>query len=800
MEEKTKENHKKIRIKSHGFIPFVIIWCTIGLSSVILQKCLYYYSFYWDQGIRNALGIGSQIITACIVCILQILGISFSVQTNEWNGLKLYELREMRKDKHFSFLATTIISIGLLIICIFCYSFELYIVCIGASICAVILCVYVLYTELPLLTMNQDAMLKIIRDNIVSKFKPNTELPLLTMNQDAMLKIIRDNIVSKFKSNELLTSKMIKAIEYIILDKDVIAIYDSLKLNNQIEYNKHLLKILLDIQKKMAFKLDTISDDSLKQKIIDNFWGTIRSIFNGKFDGEFNIIDILMEIKDYKRHIVSVLFQLLKHDKNGRISNTLFTDYIFFFKYEKNIKPIQQKLFTNAIVIIIIETVKNNDLKYLSEFRKQLSLHYYTLSDNSNISLTSLTFAIISFFLYYISELEQNRPEKLKENILEFIEYEGKGVVNNSWKKLFEYFACKFNIDYKRFVELYEENKSSIEYISSLADWVTLSEEVVNDWFMANLLNKQDCFNDDYSLLLKDLTKGQVNYYLESFVEENFYDKTFKPSQKLLKIINFYSNESDPFYTFSAIEERHHNFINYYEKLKIEKLEKDAEANDHIDNKDLVDKYKPEIERILKNEWKIDKEIDLSSERSKYISIIFEKNPDVINRDEFITKDVFANSVFNDIRKNINCTTIKRNDFTKQLNNIMQLDIKYTTGNTINLSYMIDNEGIRKSYMEYVSNKEKIQSNILVGYYFVLENGYSINIAIDSFTVNDLNEKQLNQKVDEYSRADGQYVYEGVFMQREDVVRLIKNRFATYTLIFKYKLNINPEEIIRIEN
>ena len=303
-----KENHKKIRIKNHGFIPFVISWCAIGLGFIILQKCFYLYSFYWDQGIKNALGIGSQIITACIVCILQILGISFSVQTNEWNGLKLYELREMRKDKHFSFFITTIISICSLIICIFCYSFELYIICIGASICAVILCVYVLYTELPLLTMNQDAMLKIIRDNIVSEFKPN----------------------------ELLTSKRIKAIEYIILDKDVIAIYNSLKLNNQIEYNKHLLKNLLDIQEKMAFKLDTISDDSLKQKIIDNFWGTIRSIFNGKFDGEFNIIDILMEIEGYKRHIVSVLFQLLKHDKNGRISNTLFTDYISF-SYKKDI-------------------------------------------------------------------------------------------------------------------------------------------------------------------------------------------------------------------------------------------------------------------------------------------------------------------------------------------------------------------------------------------------------------------------------------------------------------------------------
>ena len=112
---------KKVRVKNHAFVPFVIILSGLFVATVILQACLYSRILCWNQKLFNALGVASQITAAIVVCILQILGISFSFQTNDWNGIKLYELRTLRKDKHFTFLQTAIITILLLVACVICY-------------------------------------------------------------------------------------------------------------------------------------------------------------------------------------------------------------------------------------------------------------------------------------------------------------------------------------------------------------------------------------------------------------------------------------------------------------------------------------------------------------------------------------------------------------------------------------------------------------------------------------------------------------------------------------------------------
>ena len=77
-------------------------------------------------------------------------------------------------------------------------------------------------------------------------------------------------------------------------------------------------------------------------------------------------------------------------------------------------------------------------------------------------------------------------------------------------------------------------------------------------------------------------------------------------------------------------------------------------------------------------------------------------------------------------------------------------------------------------------------------------NAKPVDFKIEEFIAKDLNEDQLNKQVDNYKRSDGQYVYEGVFMQREEVAKLIHDKYVIFTLIYSFKINAKKNGIIRI--
>ena len=48
-----------------------------------------------------------------------------------------------------------------------------------------------------------------------------------------------------------------------------------------------------------------------------------------------------------------------------------------------------------------------------------------------------------------------------------------------------------------------------------------------------------------------------------------------------------------------------------------------------------------------------------------------------------------------------------------------------------------------------------------------------------NFNINELNVDQLNEMVDNYRRPDGQYVYKGQFMHRQEVYESIRKNYCT---------------------
>ena len=766
--ETQEKKIKKEKINKNGFFLVIGLLTSILIVSIILQ-IVYYSRYSFDKTISDALGIASQIITAIIVCILQILGITFSIQTNEWYGLKLYELREMRKDRHFSFSATAAISISLLIANIICFFSNFLILCFGICLCTILFGVYVFCMEMPLLTLKQKVIFKIIKDQIIANYAPK----------------------------DLLQPKYHDALRALIYEKNIPTVYNWLKSEKDSDFNEKLMLKLLDIQETEAFRLETISDKRVLLRTVENYYGTIRNIL----DGSFNVIPILgKDSQNYQHYFTRVLFRLIECQYSKMIIERLCRDIVWAYISIKDSDKEQRKLFVNVMVAIITISVKNNDFRVIEELKKQYSLHYFGLTRETATISTSI-FAIISFFLFYLAELEQETSDELRKRVIDFINTEG--IVDNtqiiSWKNLFLEFSRSFSIDYADFIEIYRDNEYNIEQMvtSPFAHNVVLNEETANDWYLANLLNKDNCYHDDYSQLLDDLTGGHINYYFESFIKNNFRDREFSPSDKLLKVIKFYSDNNNPFYSFSDNENDNHKLYAYYEGLKKEEFEIIAKKNAEISNESLEKKYKPLIENSFTKEWQYDSQIDLSGQKQKYISFIYERASNAINHDECLI-NILTESVYRDIRKNLDdlqCTFDNLNELIKR---VLEDDIVAATDNSQFIIYRIKDKELRENYSDKIQKLEKINSKILIGYYFIAKDGYKVRIKIDDFTATDLNEKLLNNEIERYKRSDGQYVYDGVFMQRKDVENFIRNKFVVYTLIFTYRILSTNQSILSV--
>lgn len=60
----------------------------------------------------------------------------------------------------------------------------------------------------------------------------------------------------------------------------------------------------------------------------------------------------------------------------------------------------------------------------------------------------------------------------------------------------------------------------------------------------------------------------------------------------------------------------------------------------------------------------------------------------------------------------------------------------------------------------------------------------------------DLTPETISQKVDEYRRTDGQYVYDGAFLTREELSRIIKDTQVIFQVVFSYKISTYEDSII----
>lgn len=780
MIKEQKEKIKSIEIRNCIFAIVNIAMVLILLSSILFEVLKFkynYFNFQEYKNITNSLGIASQIITAVVTCILSIIGISFSLQSNEYFHIKVRDINAMRVVKHYSYLFIFIVNILLLFGNICFYSLGMYILCIGIGLTSIIFCVTILIQEIQILTQNQKAYLNIFKYRFIIAAK--------SKNGDS------------FKSNDYLRNEFDAAIEDLIKQKNLITVYEYFKIDNKPNYNKKVLLKLLDIQQHLAFKLKYIKDQKELIEICDNLKSNILNIAWG----DLNIKSILGDnYQDYQHYLTRVIYQLINTTEQIAIEiSDALMDVIFYKNFDD--KDGFEKFFWLSIVIAVItSTTTHNNLSFLNSIKKKYTSNYFLISSNSS---STLLFATISVYLYYLLEKQNEISTDLKDKINSFINdsYFLDNFQYLSWKKLFANFIDNFSLNYKDFIYLCINNQYYLSHVNftPFAKSVVFTSEFITDWYLAILFNSEKIYDFDFEKEFYCLSEGKYNYYLENFVNKNFKNSEFKPTQELQKMAEFYLDNYATFNYVKSTLQQKNNFLSYHNKLKEKDLEAKAEISSKIKNEDIVNKYKPIICNALRSDYGFDSNINLSNVKEKFISIMFERTSEAINYDECLTS-TFINSIFYDIGKSINFQTIKIDkNFDSNLSKILQKKLEKYVGSINLCEFYIGSSSLKSNFTDRIRTLEKVNSKILKQPIFILKNGYGYNILIKEFSVKDLTEAQLNTEVDKYKRADGQYVYEGLFLSREKVEKLIRDRYVVITIIFKYKVQTYPGALIKID-
>ena len=745
-----KKKEKRVKVHGDGIFKLInVILCILFIGSLvfsIVDKCL--GMIPWPIGYEEIIGVSSQIITAVLSLVVSIVGIAISLQNEEFFGVKITKLYALRVTKHYSIRRIILASIFLCVINLTYYMCGLTFAAIAILVISLIFLVQVVYMEIPIMAKEENALLQILKDNL---------------------------IYCHLKRKEASTD-LKESIKYLLYRKNFKELYEYFKDDSDDEYNQYVVMKLLEFQHDLAFSL---SDKSIEeQRIIGSSLVT-------------NVVDIILhhigltekiyeEINKNLYLLTRVLFRVndIPVENNPVIKR--ISGLIQCLTFTSDELKEMDNLISSVIIILTTETVKNGDFRIIRTIRKQFSQTGWGLKDTCP---ALNVFAVISLQLYYLCCSEKDVPDELKSSIIEFINE--KNIIEDntkisSWKQLFAEAAEKFNVKYDDFLKLVMKHESNLEYwlLGTGAKFVVLGPAYVTQWYLTNLINRNVFSEIDFDTISTDLEKlyPRIREFGDACLDEN---TNFLPTDEMNRIISFFAESKEHFLYFKFYEERNHTLFNFVNKIKVEELKRESNLAEQIDSIQFASKIKESVEEALRKEWGFNATLEINNSE-RHFAVLLEKFPDAINFEESII-DYCIRSVFSDIEKGIQKTIVYRDEnFESSIQSWLSKNVKYVTASVKNTipEFYINDSSIKKLFESQSDSWTEVESELLGGLALVTETGFSFNCEVKEVRFTSLSEEELSKQVAKYQREDGQYVFRGTFLPKEEIAEIIKDKFG----------------------
>lgn len=779
MSKSTLKNKKRKQKNLKLIIAVCLIICSYLVSILLIVHAFHPETdMPVPADLYNSLGIACQVVTSICTCVLSILQISFTLQNDKFLGIPVRALYRMRIKPRFGFMANTLISLGFIIITTIGYILGSLYSCVVAAISSIVFCLYLVITETPYLSPEEKTVLNIVRDRLVSEHN------------------------NSINANDYQTVEVTELLEALIKNKNLIWTYERLKKQNCVDFNRYLLYRLIDVQANIAFNLDKIESLSQLSRVTDELLDTVCAMVSGNF----NIVGILGENpEEYLHHLTRVLFRLLDNEVSKAKTITKIADMTqwgsIYNKDQDN--SVKSKLFFSVITILILRTVEKNDFSLIREIKKALSISPYCLRENG---ITARIFAMVSFVLYYLSKIENSVPKDIKNNIDDLVQnsYIEDNCKVLSWKALFNKFGDSYSVSMESFLLEFSNNKHYYEFslLSCDAYYVTLTNELAFDWYMATYLNFARVHEIDYNTFFPIDSNPWIVHHLKVIERACYTDnRQFVPSERIKEMAEFYSMHKIVFSAFSVAENHRHQLRDYIDSLRKKEIENKIASSLVISNQEISDHFQPKIEAGIKSTFGFNERIDVSNEKELYFALLTERCSDAINYDECII-DWAINSILYEIGdkavKKYGRSINTRNNFAQSIRQeVIEKDIEYATSDTTYYAHTISDDLMQNEYLKKIKSLKSIGNEryLFPKPTFILKGGFSFNCKV-RFKVRNLTAEEIDRKVDEHRRTDGQYVFEGTFLTREELMRMIGETHIIVEVVFLYKIIADEGSII----
>ena len=689
--------------------------------------------------------------TGSIIALLcTVLGISVSVQSNEYYGVRLSQFYELRTDRHHDFLIVFLISIFAIIANVVAYTLNLHTTAIAISLGAIIYCINVALTEIPLIVRNDGRMTKVVGDyrfnNKEEKEKPKVYVTII------------ENYLVVLGIND--TYKILKKNE---------------KYKDYKDYNKEILIEILEIGLNLVESIEEKYNEDeacvIAHKLLDN----VNDIMCGNF--EDNCI-FLENRKNYIYYVTHYLFSILRISRCE--SKALKT--INYIAYQLMVAKSESAILNvEVLTSIAVKKIKEGDFKVIEYIRNSYSDIPTSLYKNNN---ATLLFAILSMELYYLHSSGTAFP--YKNEIYKFLnneEIHGEQRYS-SWADLFNFFQRNVPVDFKTFIDQYSSNKWELVY--SIEDdrvaGLLLTRNYVVNWFMTIYLNNHNIFDfDQFATDDESVNAAIIEYYDNCFDNE----EQFVPTNEMKEIIEFFQNEDSCFTTFLVELHENNYFKDLVMKLSHQKTKKEIQALSLPDNIKLEKTVRNKIDKEVESEYGIDRSIDVNEGFTCKFRVRFEKYNNKVKLEGEIV-DYVKEHIFELIHKQTEYNKVYNDaDLGKNINEIFSADYK-----EIELSENVK-QIIGESINENLNEKDvKVvkTSNILRADSIIKDRAFRFNMHLEQFTIREMGDDEVFKFIQGYKRNDGQYYYEDRFASTEDIIQIAKKKFIIISVSFKFKV------------
>ena len=138
--------------------------------------------------------------------------------------------------------------------------------------------------------------------------------------------------------------------------------------------------------------------------------------------------------------------------------------------------------------------------------------------------------------------------------------------------------------------------------------------------------------------------------------------------------------------------------------------------------------------------------------------------------------------------------------FLKRIQALLKKKIHYATDDVLFCKDWISDEQTRADFEGIIQQAKPISQprNLFPKPTVIIGEGFRFNCQIQ-FKAVELSPEQLDKIAEDFRRADGQYVYQGAFLSRDELLNYFKKTQVLIQIIFSYKIITTKQSIYAID-